>query len=48
MGEQSVLDTKCLAEQNGGLYLTADTQGELKEAIEKTPGCPMVTGSAKP
>src|SRR5262249_50835605 len=36
MGEQSVLDTKCLAEQNGGLYLTADTQDELKEAIEKT------------
>ena len=43
MGEQSVLDTKCLAEQNGGLYLTAETQDELKEAIEKTLGCPMVT-----
>jgi Ca-activated chloride channel homolog len=48
MGEQSVLDAKCLAEQNGGLYLTAETQDELKDAVEKTLGCPMVTESAKP
>ena len=48
VGEQSVLDAKCLAEQNGGLYLTAETQDELKEAIEKTLGCPMVTEAAKP
>jgi Ca-activated chloride channel family protein len=43
MGEQSALEAKCLAEQNGGLYLTAETQDELKAAIEKTLGCPMVT-----
>jgi uncharacterized membrane protein YcaP (DUF421 family) len=39
MGEQ------CL-EQNGGL--TVETQDELKDAVEKTLGCPMVTESAKP
>ena len=48
VGEQSVLEAKCLAEQNGGLYLTAETQDELKEAIEKTLGCPMVTEAVKP
>ena len=45
MGEQSVLDPKCL-EQNGGL--TVETQDELKDAVEETLGCPMVTESAKP
>jgi Ca-activated chloride channel family protein len=43
MGEQSALEAKCLAEQNGGLYLTAETEDDLKEAIDKTLGCPMVT-----
>jgi Ca-activated chloride channel family protein len=43
MGEQSLLETKCLAERNGGLYLTVETEGELREAFEKTLGCPMVT-----
>ena len=48
MGEQSVLDAKCLAEQNGGLYLTAETQDELKDVVEETLGCVIVTESAKP
>jgi Ca-activated chloride channel family protein len=48
VGEQSILDAKCLAEQNGGLYLTAETQDELREAIEKTLGCPMVTEAPVP
>jgi Ca-activated chloride channel homolog len=48
VGEQSVLDAKCLAEQNGGLYLTAETQDDLKDAIDKTLGCPMVTETMKP
>ena len=48
MGEQTVLDAKCLAEQNGGLYLTAETQDELKDVVEKTLGCVMVMESAKP
>jgi Ca-activated chloride channel family protein len=43
MGEQSVVEAKCLAEQNRGLYLTVETQDELKEALEKTLGCPMTT-----
>ena len=43
MGEQALLETKCLAEQTGGLYLTVETEEELREAFEKTLGCPMVT-----
>ena len=35
MGEQSVLDAKRLAEQNGGLYLTAETQDELKDVVRE-------------
>ena len=42
-GEQSILDAKCLAEKNGGLYITADTEEELIVALEKTLGCAMVT-----
>jgi Ca-activated chloride channel family protein len=43
IGEESLLQTKCLAERNGGLYLTVETEDELREAFEKTLGCPMVT-----
>ena len=42
-GEQSILDAKCLAEQNGGLYITADAEQDLIEALEKTLGCPMLS-----
>jgi Ca-activated chloride channel family protein len=42
-GQQSVLDTKCLAEENGGLYITADDEQQLVEAFEKTLGCPMMS-----
>jgi Ca-activated chloride channel family protein len=42
-GEQSVIDTKCLAEQNGGLYITAENEEELVDAFEKTLGCPMLS-----
>jgi Ca-activated chloride channel family protein len=42
-GEQSILDAKCLAEQNGGLYITADAEQDLVEALEKTLGCPMLS-----
>jgi Ca-activated chloride channel homolog len=42
-GEQSILDAKCLAERNGGLYVTADAEEELVEALEKTLGCPMLS-----
>jgi len=42
-GEQSVLDVKCLAEESGGLYISAENQEELVEAFEKTLGCPMMS-----
>jgi Ca-activated chloride channel family protein len=42
-GEQSVLDAKCLAEETGGLYITAESHEELVQALEKTLGCPMLS-----
>ena len=42
-GEQSILDAKCLAESNGGLYVTADAEQDLAEALQKTLGCPMLS-----
>lgn len=42
-GEQSVLDIMCLAEQSGGLYIAAQSEDELVEALEKTLGCPMLS-----
>ena len=42
-GAQSILDVKCLAEQTGGLYITANNRQELIEAFEKTLGCPMMS-----
>jgi Ca-activated chloride channel homolog len=42
-GEQSILDVKCLAEQNGGLYIPADAKQDLIDALEKTLGCPMLS-----
>jgi len=42
-GEQSILDAKCLAEANGGLYVTADAEQDLTEALQKTLGCPMLS-----
>jgi Ca-activated chloride channel homolog len=46
-GEQSILDAKCLAESNGGLYVTADVEQDLAEALAKTLGCPMLSGLEK-
>jgi Ca-activated chloride channel family protein len=45
-GEQSILDVKCLAEQNGGLYVSAETEQDLTEALEKTLGCPVLSQKA--
>jgi len=44
-GEQSVVETKCLVEENGGLYVTVETEKELIDALEKTLGCPMLTAN---
>ena len=40
-GEQSLVDAKCLADRNGGLYIAADTEEDLIAALEKTLDCPM-------
>lgn len=42
-GPQSFLDTKCLAEETGGLYITANNRQDLIEAFRKTLGCPMMS-----
>jgi Ca-activated chloride channel family protein len=42
-GEQSILDAKCLAETNGGLYITTEGEKDLTEALAKTLGCPMLS-----
>ena len=47
-GEQSQLETKCLAEENDGLYITVDTEQDLDAALEKTLDCPMVSQLAVP
>jgi Ca-activated chloride channel family protein len=47
-GEQSITETKCLAEQNNGLYIAVETEDELAAAFEKTLGCPMISGRAAP
>jgi Ca-activated chloride channel family protein len=45
-GEQSIIDARCLADQNGGLYVAAETREDLAEALTKTLDCPMVTQRA--
>lgn len=42
-GGNSVIDLMCLADENNGLYIKADDEGELVEALEKTLDCPMVS-----
>ena len=46
--EQSILDVRCLAEETGGLYVTAESQEDLVEAFERTLGCPMMSALPKP
>lgn len=47
-GEQSILDAKCLADKNGGLYISAESKQDLVEALEKTLGCPMLSQRVVP
>ena len=42
-GGNSFMDLRCLADENNGLYIKADSEGELVEALEKTLDCPMVS-----
>jgi len=42
-GTNSVTDLMCLADQNNGLYIKANDEGELVKALEKTLDCPMLS-----
>lgn len=42
-GHNSVMDLMCLADQNNGLYIKANNEQELMEALEKTLDCPMIS-----
>ena len=42
-GGMSVLDLMCVADANGGLYVKANSEDELTEALEKTLDCPMIS-----
>ncbi len=42
-GTGSVMDLMCVAHENNGLYLKANSEEELVEALEKTLDCPMVS-----
>ena len=42
-GSGSVMDLMCVATENDGLYLKANSEQELVEALEKTLDCPMVS-----
>jgi Ca-activated chloride channel family protein len=47
-GEQSVEETKCLAQQSAGLFITVDTEQDLVAALEKTLECPMISKLVEP
>jgi Ca-activated chloride channel family protein len=42
-GEQSVEETKCLAKESEGLFITVDTEQDLTAALEKTLDCPIIS-----
>lgn len=42
-GSGNIMDLMCVAEQNNGLYVKANSEEELTEALEKTLDCPMVS-----
>jgi Ca-activated chloride channel family protein len=45
---ESVLDMMCLADQNNGLFISADSKQELIEALEKTLDCPIISQRGAP
>jgi Ca-activated chloride channel homolog len=47
-GAESILDVQCLAEQTGGLFITAKNRDDLTKAFEKTLGCPMMSDAGAP
>jgi Ca-activated chloride channel family protein len=47
-GGNPVMELQCLAQQNNGLYIKANSEDELVEALEKTLDCPMVAQTPVP
>jgi Ca-activated chloride channel family protein len=47
-GEQSIVEARCLAERNNGLYVEARNEQDLVAALEKTLDCPMTSQRAEP
>jgi Ca-activated chloride channel family protein len=42
-GENSILDAKCLAQENNGLYLSTENKDDLVAALKATLDCPMLS-----
>jgi Ca-activated chloride channel family protein len=42
-GEHGMLDIKCLAEENHGLYFSAENRDDLVAALKATLECPMIS-----
>src|SRR4029078_12047190 len=42
-GTGNIMDLMCVANENSGLYIKANSEGELIEALEKTLDCPMIS-----
>jgi Ca-activated chloride channel family protein len=38
-----ILQSRCLADETGGIYVSAETTDELIAAFQKTLGCPIVS-----
>lgn len=44
-GESSIMDLMCIADENNGLYIKANDEEQLVEALKKTLDCPMLSQS---
>ena len=42
-GGNNFMDLMCVADENNGLYIKANDESELIDALEKTLDCPMVS-----
>jgi hypothetical protein len=40
------MELPCVAQETGGLYIKANDESDLVEALEKTLDCPMVSQAA--
>lgn len=44
-GEHTLAETRCLADETNGLYITARTRDELAAAFRQTLACPMISSA---